>query len=259
MPGVPGAQPAAARVDRQHDVAIVALAMFGATGCAVGVPQQWVQYPGWMAAAIAVTVAIAATFAICAIEDDVSSVEAGVAALIAIPICIGVDWYTASWAPRAPLVVAVATIGGGAGAALVARLPRPSWWVFRPLAAALVAGGVLCVLALIGLAVHRLTGAKLDAVPWLTGVLAGALLAWRAPQLSQTVACAGIFVAMVFAGVATIPSSNPQLPVAAVFVFILIGGGIATLVGAWIWSVVTKRVAKRGMMPAWSPPRSPTP
>lgn len=262
MSRVPGAQPPAAHVDRHHDVGIIALAMFGATGCAVGVPQQWVHYPPWMAAAIAVTVAICATFAVCAIEDDVTWLEAGVAAVVAIPICIGVEWSAGKWLPREPLVVVVATIAGGAGAALVAKLSRRTAWVFRPLAAALVAGGVLAALVLLGLALHRMTGAKLDVVPWATGAIAGALLAWRAPQLSQAVACTGIFVAMVLAGVTTIPTANPKLPIGAFFIFIPVAAGIATGIGGWIWWVTTRRLAKRanrGMMRAWSPPRSPTP
>ncbi len=233
------------RADQRHDVAIVSLAMFGATALVIGLPQRMIMFPASLAAALATIAALGATWVICAVEEDVTPWEAAIAAGIAIPLCTGVDWFSASWAPRDPARVAIAAVGGALGAALIARHRGSSTAVRRVAFAALVSGGVLAALVLLALGLNKLTGAKLDFVPWLAAAGASALLAWRVPQLTTGTVCAGLGLALGLGGLTLLPGLNPQLPIAMIVLILAVMGGMILLGASWLHGVTTRKLGAR--------------
>lgn len=238
------------RVDQRHDVGMVALAMFGATALVVGLPQRAIAFPTPLATALAAIVALAAAWVICAVEEDVTPWEAAIAAAIAIPVCTGVDWFSATWVTRDPVQVAVAAGGGALGAALIARHRSSSTAVHRVAFAALVSGGVLAALALLALGLNKLTGAKLDFVPWLAAAATSALLAWRVPQLTTGTVCAGLALALGLGGLTLLPGLNPQLPIALIVLILAAMGGMIILGAGWLHGVTTRKVAARRVLAA---------
>ncbi|MBL0214756.1 MAG: hypothetical protein IPQ07_12820 [Myxococcales bacterium] len=236
------------RADQRHDVAIVALAMFGATALVIGLPQRMIMFPAALATALAAIAALGAAWVICAVEEDVTPWEAGIAAAIAIPLCTGVDWFSATWVTRDPVLVAVAAVGGALGAALIARHRGSSSAVHRVVFAALVSGGVLAALALLSLGLHKLTGVHLDFVPWLAAASASALMAWRAPQLTTNTVCAGLGWHSGSAGWRCSPGLNPKLPLALIVLVLAVMGGMIVLGAGWLHGVTTRKLGARRVL-----------
>lgn len=231
--------------DVRHDVALIALAMFGATAGLAGLPQQAVDLGGALPF-LAVAAAVIAAHVIAVVERDVTASEAGVAAAIAIPIAVGLDWSRLRWASPGSAVLAIASVAGAAACTLVVlAFRREPSRMYRVLFAACAAGGVLAIFAIGGLALYRAIGTKLDGVPHVMAACSGALLAWRAPQISRGETAAGAAIATFGAGLSMIPSGNPEIPVAAVLLVIGLITAIASGIAAAAYHVTGRWLARR--------------
>lgn len=229
---------------------LAVLAMLGAVALIVGLPQQFVQFDNL--AMLAPFPAGAAAAVVCGVDRDITRGEAVVASLIATSLCVGIDWRTGHIAQLPLETIAIPILASaGIAAALARQADLADSRMRRVLYALFVSGGVLAVLALAGVALHRATGWKLNVLPWLGGAGSGALLAWRAPQLTPAQVCTGIYLALVAAGMALVPTAPEEIPTFAIILVLVLGiSAIVTGIGGVAHHFVTKRLQRRVLPPA---------
>jgi hypothetical protein len=221
--------------------------MLGAVALIVGLPQQLVRFDN--IGMLAPLPAAAAAAVVCGVDRDITKGEAAVASLIATSLCLGIDWRT-GYITQLPVEEIAVPIAASAGIAVM--LARDNALADsrtkRVLYALFVTGGVLAALVLTGIALHRATGWKLKALPWLASASSGALLAWRAPQLTLAQVVAGIYLAMVCGGLALVPAAPDEIPtIGIIFVLVLGIAAIMTGIGAVAHHLVTKRLHGRAL------------
>jgi hypothetical protein len=231
--------------DLKHDVPLAALAVFGAVGLVVGLPQRFLETEV-LALVLAPAASALAAIVVCTMDRDVAWHEAAIAAALATVAAIEIDWRTGGWSAHPVWHLPIAVIASAGLAAVAAAYSRPTRSLAPRVAYALfVTGGIVAVLALIGLAAFRAIGFRLTVLPWAAGAAAGALLGARVPQLTRGEAVAGIFVAMLAAGLALVPAAPTEVPGIGIAVIVVVIAGMMAAVGAAAHRWSTDRAAMR--------------
>ncbi len=178
--------------------------MFGASTFVLGLADGLVALPVPVRAAMAALLAVLAASVYAALDEDVTSGEAAVAAAVTVPIAYGIQWWPPAWGSYGDVRWHVAAAGAAVlGCALVVRYRSPR--AHPVLLVVFLTGGIGGLLFFVGLGVRAVFGSvNLGFVPW--GAVAGsaAVAAWRVPAITagtlfwgQWLAIAGTWTAVV--------------------------------------------------------------
>ena len=248
------------RPDVSHDVAIAGLAVLGAIACAIGLVTALGEPRPWPVGGLAIACAGLGAWIAASTVTDVTPVETAIAAVLTIPIGVGLDWTAPSFdviGDRVPATIA-ATAAGVAAAWLGARLRVRSRWFLRTALALCILGAVVGGFLLGLIALFRVFGEfEITPLPWLAVALSSLLLAWLAPTvgmgeafLGQWIgATAGFWVALPYSDLAKQPDTDHTYTVAFATMPIITAlvCGAGTYAGHWVVDRMERRRAARGV------------